>query len=287
MTPLLSVEALTVAYRTGRRTPPLVAVDSVDLEVPAGKTVGIVGESGSGKSSLGAAVLGLVRPASGTVRFDGRDITAVSAKQRRELAGEVQVVFQDPYGSLNPVKTVGQTLAEPLRLVLGRSRAEAKQTVRTALERVGLPPEAAGRYPAQFSGGQRQRIAIARALVMSPRLIVCDEPVSALDLSVQAQVLNLLRDLQDELGVSYLFISHDLAVVRHVCHDLVVMRSGEVVERGPTEQIYRDPRHEYTRALLDAVPRRRPRDVPTTGPAQHDAGRNNDRSDPRPTRSAS
>ncbi|MEU3464327.1 oligopeptide/dipeptide ABC transporter ATP-binding protein [Streptomyces sp. NPDC006733] len=252
--PLLHVSALTVTYPQGRRRPPLRAVDTVDLQLAAGRTLGVVGESGSGKSTLGAAILGLVAPREGSVTFRGRDITHLGGAQLRALAPDLQVVFQDPYGSLNPTRTIGATLAEPLRLHRRWDAERARDRVEDVLSRVGLPPGTAQRYPAQFSGGQRQRIAIARALTMEPALVVCDEPVSALDLSVQAQVLNLLADLQAELGLAYLFISHDLAVVRHICDDVVVLYRGRVVESGPAARIYQHPQHPYTRALVNAAP---------------------------------
>ena len=249
---LLDVRGLTVEYAVGRQRPPLRAVDGVDLRIGARETVGLVGESGSGKSTIGRAILGLVPVAAGTVRFDGADITRASQRQRRSLSSELQVIFQDPYSSLNPTRSIGDTLAETLRAQRGRSDVAAR--VRTMLERVGLPADAARRYPAHFSGGQRQRIAIARALMASPRLVICDEAVSALDLSVQAQVLNLLRELQHELGLSYLFISHDLAVVRHVSHRIVVLYRGQVVEQGRAADVYANPQHAYTQALLEAAP---------------------------------
>jgi peptide/nickel transport system ATP-binding protein len=251
---LLETEHLTVRYPRGRRHAPLVAVDDVSLRLSAGRTLGVVGESGSGKSSLGAAVLGLVPATGGTIRFRGRDTTRLPVRERRRLAQHMQAVFQDPFGSLNPTRTVGATLTEPLVLNLGWSRGDARRRALEVLDRVGLPAAAADRFPGQFSGGQRQRIAIARALAMSPALVVCDEPVSALDLSVQAQVLNLLADLQDDLGLGYLFISHDLAVIRHVCDEVLVMYRGRVVESGPTEEVCLRPAHPYTRALLAAVP---------------------------------
>ncbi|MBK3564980.1 ABC transporter ATP-binding protein [Streptomyces sp. MBT62] len=249
--PLLDIRGLSVSYhRRGKGTP---AIRDVCLDIRPGETVALVGESGSGKSTLGRAVLGLTAVTQGTIRFDGEDITHAAGARRRELSKSVQAVFQDPNGSLNPALTVGQTLAEPLLVHSRDERSVVQQRVREVLELVGLPAEAADRYPRQFSGGQRQRIAIARALVMAPKLIVCDEPVSALDLSVQAQVLNLFTGLQRETGVSYLFISHDLAVVRHLAQRIVVLYRGDVVEHGTTDEVYADAQHPYTRKLLAAA----------------------------------
>lgn len=250
---ILRVSGLTVEYPMGRKRPPMRAVDEVNISIGPAESVGLVGESGSGKSTVGRAILGVAPIKSGQVVFDGRDITSLSDRQRRPLSAELQVIFQDPYSSLNPTRTIGQTLSEPLR-VHSASAREARVRAAQVLESVGLPVEAASRYPAQFSGGQRQRIAIARALVMRPRLIICDEPVSALDLSVQAQVLNLLRELQDSMALSLLFISHDLTVVRHVSHRIVVLYRGRVMEEGNAEVVYSTPRHPYTRTLLDAAP---------------------------------
>lgn len=252
--PLLIVRGLTVDFRLGGRRPPLRAVDRVDLSIERGETLGLVGESGSGKTTIGRAVLGLTTPTAGKISFDDVDITHASYRQRRRLSSDMQVVFQDPYSSLNPSRTVGQTLAEPLRAHLRTDRSKAKERVEAALDQVGLDSSAAFRYPSEFSGGQRQRIAIARALVVNPRLIICDEPTSSLDLSVQAQVLNLFKSLQQELGLSYLFISHDLHVVRYLCHRVAVLRRGEVVEIGEAEHVYRNPRDSYTQALIDAAP---------------------------------
>ncbi|MGW3290557.1 ATP-binding cassette domain-containing protein [Streptomyces sp. NPDC001002] len=249
--PLLDIRGLSVSYH--RRGKGAAAIRDVSLDVRPGETVALVGESGSGKSTLGRAVLGLTAATQGTIRFDGQDITHAGGARRRELSKSIQAVFQDPNGSLNPALTVGQTLAEPLLVHARDERSVVLERVREVLALVGLPAEAAERYPRQFSGGQRQRIAIARALVMSPKLIVCDEPVSALDLSVQAQVLNLFSELQRETGVSYLFISHDLAVVRHLAQRIVVLYRGDVVEKGTTEEVYADPEHPYTRKLLAAA----------------------------------
>jgi ABC-type glutathione transport system ATPase component len=253
--PLLAVSDLAVDYGLGRRRTRV--VEGVGFVIPTGRTLGLVGESGSGKSTIGKAVLGLVPIAAGSVRFEGRDLATLSGRERRGLGARRQVVFQDPYSSLDPTKTIGATLAEPCLNVPAAARMSRQQIadrMAALLGRVGLPADAARRYPGQFSGGQRQRIAIARALMLSPRLIVCDEPVSALDLSVQAEVLNLLAEVQRDLGVSLLFISHDLTVVRHISHEIVVLRSGRVVERGPAERVYGFPEDPYTQALLAAAP---------------------------------
>jgi oligopeptide/dipeptide ABC transporter ATP-binding protein len=251
--PLLEIRGLTVTYRRGRHQAPLTALDNVDLDVVAGETLSVVGESGSGKTTLGNAILGLVTPSAGSLRFAGEDITAPS-RRRRQLTQDIQVVFQNPHGSLNPVRTIGQTLEEPLLAHRAMNRAHRRAEVAAALERVGLDSAAAARYPAQFSGGQLQRVAIARALMLSPRLLVCDEAVSALDLSIQAQILNLLRRLQRELGLSYLFISHDLAVVRHVSDRVAVFYRGRMMEAGPAREVCDRPSHPYTQALLAAAP---------------------------------
>ena len=250
---LLDISDLSVAYPQVGRQPHL-ALRGVSLSVRSGSTLGLVGESGAGKSTIGAAVLGLAPITSGRIMFDGRDITSVTNAERRRLTRDIQVIFQDPYNSLNPARTVRQTLEEPLRLNLGLPQAEARRRISELLDHVGLPGSAADRYPSQFSGGQRQRIAIARALAVSPRLIVCDEAVSALDLSVQAQVLNLLTDLQDELGLTYLFVSHDLEVVRHVADDIAVLQHGELREYGTADQVYEAPAELYTKELLAAAP---------------------------------
>jgi ABC-type glutathione transport system ATPase component len=248
---LLDVVDLRVEYRG--RGPSKVAVDGVSLHLARGETLGLVGESGSGKSSTGHAIVGLVRPTAGQILFHGNDIAHASGKRRRELGQRVQIIFQDPYGSLNPSRTIGGTLAEPLRVVHRLSRQDTATRVAGVLETVGMPPDASRRYPGAFSGGQRQRIAIARALVLEPELIVCDEPTSALDLSVQAQILNLLLDLQEQLGLSYLFISHDIDVVRHMAHRTAVLFEGRIVEQGTVEQVTDYPSHPYTQALLAAV----------------------------------
>ncbi|MFJ9250564.1 oligopeptide/dipeptide ABC transporter ATP-binding protein [Streptomyces sp. NPDC101776] len=253
--PLLQVHGLDVTYgRSRMRGGDVKAVRGVDLTMGRGETVGLVGESGSGKSTIGSAVLGLVPTTGGTITFDGVDITHSTRADRRLLARRMQVVFQDPYGSMNPAHTIGDTLAEALRYNLGLSGDEIRERVLRALDDVGLPPGAARRYPAAFSGGQRQRIAIARALVMEPEFVVCDEAVSALDLSVQAQVLNLLARLKQTRGLSYLFISHDLSVVRYLSNTIVVLYAGRVVERGPAALVADSPAHPYTRALLASAP---------------------------------
>lgn len=253
-TPLLSFHDVCVDFRrAGLRRRTFRAVDHVSLDIRAGDTVGLVGESGSGKSTLGRAALGIAPVTGGSIRYAGREITHLARRQRRELAGDIQVVFQDPYNSLNPAMTIGAILAEPLT-AHGRERGAAHARVRELLDRVGLPADATDRYPRQFSGGQRQRIAIARALALSPKLIVCDEPVSALDLSTQSTVLDLFIDIQRQTGVAYLFISHDLAVIRHISHQVAVMRSGRIVEVGDGATVTSTPQHPYTQSLLLASP---------------------------------
>jgi len=253
-TAVLDVRNVRVGFSRRRGAPLFWALDDVSLTVRRGRTMGLVGESGSGKSTLARAVLGLVPVQSGAVELLGQDITHLPAKARRALGRTLQAVFQDPNSSLNPSYTVGRSLAEPLRAQGVRARDELGRRTSTMLEDVGLEPTAAARYPRQFSGGQRQRISIARALMTSPQVVICDEAVSALDLSVQAQILNLLSDLQDEHGLSYLFISHDMSVVRHLCHDLTVLYRGQVMETGPTSLVANRPAHPYTQALLLAAP---------------------------------
>jgi peptide/nickel transport system ATP-binding protein len=231
------------------------AVENVTLTVRRGETLGIVGESGCGKSTTARLILRLLEPTAGTVRFDGQDITELSQRRLRPLRRQMQMIFQDPYASLNPRKTVEQIIGQPFAVHGGVSSREAKLRVKELLETVGLSREHSSRYPHEFSGGQRQRIGVARALALNPKLIVCDEPVSALDVSVQAQILNLLKQLQQELGVAYLFITHNFGVVEYLAHDIAVMKNGKLVEAGPAEQILFHAQHEYTRALLAAVPR--------------------------------
>jgi oligopeptide transport system ATP-binding protein len=237
-----------------RSVDPVKAVDGVSFEIAEGQTLGLVGESGSGKSTTGYCVLQLIKPTSGSVRFMDQELTEISRGDVRRLRREMQIVFQDPYSSLNPRMTVGDIVAEPLVVHGVGSRKSRSASVRHLLEVVGFDPGFTNRYPHEFSGGQRQRIGIARALALGPKLIVCDEPVSALDVSIQAQILNLLKDLQQELGLTYLFIAHDLAVVRSMSDRIAVMQSGKIVEEGPAEEIYMHPTHEYTKALLTSVP---------------------------------
>jgi oligopeptide transport system ATP-binding protein len=230
------------------------AVDGVSFSIPAGKTLGLVGESGSGKSTTGYCILQLTKPTGGSILFDGKELTKLGGEQLRKVRQDMQIVFQDPYSSLDPRMTVGNIVAEPLEVHGIGTRKSRGETVRRLLEVVGFNPNFTNRYPHEFSGGQRQRIGIARALALSPKLIICDEPVSALDVSIQAQILNLLKDLQRDFGLTYLFISHDLAVVRTMSDEIAVMNSGKLVEVGPAEEVYSNPRDEYTRALFTAVP---------------------------------
>ncbi len=252
--PLLQVEDLHVTFTARDGVTRVRAVDGVSFTLEAGRCLGLVGESGCGKSTTGRAILRLVEAERGTCRFDGEDVFALAGSALRAYRRRAQLVFQDPFSSLNPRMTVLQAIAEPL-LIHRRVKPRAvRQRVAELLERVGLLPSMMDRYPNQFSGGQRQRIGIARALAVEPRLIVCDEPVSALDVTVQAQVLQLLDRLRTEFGLSYLFIAHDLAVVRQICDQVAVMYLGRIVEQGPVDEVYDDPRHPYTRALLSAVP---------------------------------
>jgi len=249
---LLSVDALRTRYVTHGRA--VNAVDGVSLDVELGETVGLVGESGCGKSTLGKTILRLLDPIEGSIRFRGNEISDLGQHALLPFRRRMQMVFQDPFGSLNPRQTVGTLLATPLKVHQRGKRTERRGRVLDILNRVGLPAEALDRYPHEFSGGQRQRIGIARALVLEPEVIICDEPVSALDLSIQAQILNLLADLKRSLDLSYLFISHDLSVVRYFADRVLVMYLGRIVESASHADLWREPRHPYTRALLAAVP---------------------------------
>ncbi|GAD34002.1 oligopeptide ABC transporter ATP-binding protein [Microbacterium sp. TS-1] len=252
--PLLEVSDLVVEYPgKGFRAEPFRALKGVSLDILPGETVGLVGESGSGKTTLGRAALGLAPVTEGSIIFDGRDISHLTRRERRPLSADIQVVFQDPYSSLNPSMTIEQILTEPLTAA-GVGAREARDRVRELLDQVGLPGDARSRLPREFSGGQRQRVAIARALALRPRLIVCDEPVSALDLSTQARVLDLFIEIQERTGVAYLFVTHDLAVVRHVSHRVAVMYRGEIVESGDADQVTFRPEHPYTQRLFMAAP---------------------------------
>jgi len=252
--PLLAVDQLIVEYPSKKfRAKPFRALTDINITIGRGETLGLVGESGSGKTTLGRAILGLAPVTGGKISFEGTDISRASRQDRRVLSRDLQVVFQDPYTSLNPALEIGDILAEPLG-VQGMEPAAAKKRVKELLDQVGLPSDAINRLPREFSGGQRQRVAIARALALSPKLIVCDEPVSALDLSTQARVLDLFLQIQKDTGVSYLFVSHDLDVVRHISHRVAVMYHGEIVEQGPSGVVTTDPDHPYTQRLLLASP---------------------------------
>ena len=254
MSNVLDVKNLDVTYpakgfgKTGFK-----ALNDININVGQGETLGLVGESGSGKTTLGRAILGLAPVTAGSIDFLGKDISHASRNERRVLSRELQVVFQDPYTSLNPSMEIGQILAEPLQ-IQGMDGAAATKRIAELLDQVGLPSDALHRLPREFSGGQRQRVAIARALALSPKLIVCDEPVSALDLTTQARILDLFLQIQKDTGVSYLFVSHDLDVVRHISHRVAVMYKGEIVEQGPASQVTVNPTHPYTQRLLMASP---------------------------------
>lgn len=230
------------------------AVDGLSFQVYAGETLSLVGESGCGKSTTARLIMGLETPTSGKITFDGRDVVGLSKKGLRQIRREMQIVFQDPFASLNPRMSVAQIVGEPLRIHRSCEKDERERRVLELLERVGLDQSYATRYPREFSGGQRQRIGVARALALNPKLIICDEPVSALDVSVQAQVINLLQDLQQERGLTYIFIAHDLGVVKHVSDRVAVMYLGRIMELAPTDTLYSDPRHPYTQALMAAIP---------------------------------
>jgi peptide/nickel transport system ATP-binding protein len=264
--PLLEVESLVKHFPVkrglliDREVSQVRAVDGVSFSVNRGETLGLVGESGSGKSTLCRAVLQLLPPTSGSVRFDGREIAGLSRRGMRPLRRGMQMIFQDPYASLNPRKRVGQIVGDPLRLQKAASGTELRRRVQEMLERVGLSAEHYERYPHEFSGGQRQRVGIARALILNPKMIVADEPVSALDVSIRAQIVNLLADLQDEFGLTYLFVAHDIGVVRHVSDRIAVMHKGKIVEQGSADQVCEHPSDPYTKALLAAVPLPDPRE---------------------------
>jgi oligopeptide transport system ATP-binding protein len=273
VTPILDVETLTKRYRirVGGRRATLHAVDGISFEILAGQTVALVGESGSGKSTTAHCLLRLEEPTSGSVVFEGEELTTASQRRLRELRRRIQIVFQDPTDSLDPRQSVGSAVGEALRVHGLAEGTAARGRVSEILELVGLQPEHARRYPHQLSGGQRQRVGIARALVTDPSLVVLDEPTSALDVSVQAKLLNLLKGLQERLHVTYLFITHDLGVVRYIADRVLVMYAGQIIEEAPTETLFTQPRHPYTRALLDAVPvdtplRRRDRPAPRGEP---------------------
>jgi oligopeptide transport system ATP-binding protein len=259
-TPLLEVRHLVKHFPIksgvliGRQVGAVQAVDDVSLTVRQGETLGLVGESGCGKSTLCRTILQLLEPTSGSVRFEGKEIAGASRRDLRPIRREMQMIFQDPYASLNPRKRVGQIIGDPMHLHGLASGAELKRSVQELLDRVGLSPEHYNRFPHEFSGGQRQRIGIARALGLRPKLIVADEPVSALDVSIQAQIINLLDDLQDEFGLTYIFVAHDLGVVRHVSDRIAVMYLGKIVESAPAAELYTEPVHPYTVALLSAIP---------------------------------
>ena len=258
--PLLEVRNLKVYFpiRTGvfrRHTDDVKAVDGVSFSIERGTTVGLVGESGSGKTTIGRTLLKLNPATSGEVLLEGRDVLPLSEREFRPYRRKMQMIFQDPFGSLNPRLSIFQIVGEALEIHFPEmTREDRRARVAELMKQVGLKPEMMERYPHEFSGGQRQRIGIARALAVKPKFIVCDEPVSALDVSVQAQIVNLLQDLQDELGLTYLFIAHDLAVVQHISHKVLVMYHGKIVESASAEEIYENPQHEYTRKLLAAVP---------------------------------
>ncbi len=258
--PLLRVTELTKHFPSYRQTvlrrpdAPVRAVDGLSFSLRRGETIGLVGESGCGKSTTGRTILRLLEPTSGTIELDGRDITRVAGRDLRALRRQMQMIFQDPYGSLNPRQTVGSIIAAPYEIQRITPPGGRRRAVQALMERVGLNPEHYNRYPHEFSGGQRQRIGVARAIALRPSLVVCDEPVSALDVSIQAQIVNLLEDIQREQALSYVFISHDLSVVRHICDRVIVMYLGKIMEEAGRDELYERPLHPYTHALLSAVP---------------------------------
>ena len=252
MSNLLEVKDLKKYFKTPRGL--LHAVDGVSFGIEEGKTLGVVGESGCGKSTLGRVILHLLDSTDGKIFFEGEDVTEVSGKKLRELRTKMQIIFQDPFSSLNPRMTVSQTIAEPLKIKGGMSKEQINQRIQELMETVGLADRLVNTYPHELDGGRRQRIGIARALALNPKFIVCDEPVSALDVSIQAQILNLMMDLQENLGFTYIFITHDLSVVRYISHDILVMYLGKVVEMTSSQELFRQPLHPYTKALLSAVP---------------------------------
>lgn len=260
MTPLLEVRNLTVSFPIRRsifqrKRREVLAVDNVSFSIPAGKTLGLVGESGSGKTTIGRTLVKLQPATSGTIFYQGIDISSMSHHQFHPYRKKIQMIFQDPHGSLNPRLTIGSTIAEALEIHFPEKSSSKENRVAELLEKVELSPDMMRRYPHEFSGGQRQRIGIARALAVEPELLICDEPVSALDVSVQAQIINLLQDLQEELGLTMLFIGHDLAIVKHISNSVLVLHHGRLVESGPSEKVLANPQDEYTKALLAAAPK--------------------------------
>lgn len=257
--PLLAVKGLKKHFPQfsgvfRHQTGAIKAVDGVDFDIMPGEILGMVGESGCGKSTTGRAAIRLIEPTAGEIQFDGQDLLSLSARKLKKLRTEIQMIFQDPYASLNPRKTIADSIGEALLYHRKASRRELRSVIADTLEKVGLSPDAMNRYPHQFSGGQQQRVCIGRAIALEPKLIICDEAVSALDVSVQAQILNLLQELKATMNLSYLFISHDLSVVRHICDRVVVLYFGKVVEVGTRDQIFNNPQHRYTKQLLSAIP---------------------------------
>lgn len=250
--PLLEVKDLKKYFKTSRGM--LHAVDNINFSLMQGKTLGVVGESGCGKTTLGRTILHLIEPTSGEIWFEGRDISKPKKAEMKALRTQMQIVFQDPFSSLNPRMSVSETIMEPFQLHTKKSKAEMNEAVLKLMDTVGLARRLAGSYPHELDGGRRQRIGIARALAMNPKFIVCDEPVSALDVSIQAQILNLLQDLQEERGLTYMFVTHDLSVVKYISDEIMVMYLGQMVEKAPAEELFANPLHPYTKALLSAVP---------------------------------